>query len=155
MKISKTIKNLVKAIWWLIGAFGLLLGIVIGYKEFFESPNIFSQISNEINVLDINEPLKDLQIVFQGNNIQEENLNLRIYRVKIGNNGGTNITQNNFDQDDNWGIRVKNGSVIETRLVSTNSKYIKANLSPSIQDNSVVKFNKISNKSTIQFYYFS
>lgn len=143
MKVSEEIKNWIKVIWGLIGAFGLLFGIVVGYKEYFGNPNVFSQISNEINVLDINEPLKDLQIIFQGDNIQKENLNLRIYRVKIENNGGTNITQNDFDQGDNWGIRVKSGSVIETRLVNTNSKYINANLSPSIQDNNVVKFNKI------------
>ena len=143
MKIPEKIKKWSVRIWWLIVAFGLIFGIVVGYNEYFgEQPSIFSQITSEVNVLDINEPLKDLQIIFQGDNIQEKGLNLRIYRVKIENNGGTNITQNDFDQSDNWGIRVENGRVIETRLASSSSEYINANISPSIQDNNLVKFNK-------------
>lgn len=133
--------------WWTWSV--IIIGILIGisasfyYDQFFKQPSLFSQITSEINVLDVHESLRDLQITFQGDNIQEKSLNLRIYRVKIDNNGGTNITQNDFDQNDNWGIRVEKGRIIETRLIDSNSKYVNANLSPHIQDNNLVKFNKI------------
>lgn len=143
MKIPEKIEKWSKTLWRIIAGFAILLGVIVGYREFFgNQPNIFAQITSEINVLDINEPLRDLQIIFQGNNIQKENLNLRIYRVKIENNGRTNITQNDFDQSGRWGIELENGKVIETRLVDSNSTYISTNLSPLIE-NSVVIFNKI------------
>ena len=129
--------------WKAIAAFGVILGILGVYHQIFNPPNIFAQITSEINVLDVHEPLRDLQILFQGDNIQEKKLNLRIYRVKIENNGGTNITQNDFDQSDNWGIRIEKGRIIEVRLVDSNSKYIDKGLFPQIQDNNIVKFNKI------------
>jgi len=130
-------------IWTIVLVFAVILGIWAGYDQIFKKTSIFSQIVSEVNVLDINEPLKDLQIIFQGENIQEGKLNLKIYRVKIENNGGTNITQNDFDQSGSWGIKVKDGRAIETRLVNSNSKYIDTDLSPSIQDNDFVRFNKI------------
>lgn len=129
--------------WKIIGVFVVFLAIWSAYDQYLKRPSIFSQIVSEINVLDINRPLRDLQILFKGNNIREKNLNLRIYRVKIDNNGGTNITQNDFDQNDSWGIRIERGNIIETRLIESNSEYISSNLSPQIQDSSVVRFNKI------------
>lgn len=134
--------------WWskIISAviiIGALLAIWAAYDQFFKKPNILSQIINEINVLDVHKSLKDLQIIFQGDNIQEKNLNLRIYRIEIENNGGTNIIQNDFDQNDSWGIKVEKGRIIEARLVDSNSEYINKNLSPQIQDSDIVKFNKI------------
>ncbi|MDD2753865.1 MAG: hypothetical protein PHT44_04635 [Candidatus Portnoybacteria bacterium] len=143
-KIPEKIKSLGKIIWWFIGAFLLIFGAFVGYQGYFGSrPNISSQIINETNVLDIHKSLKDLQIIFQGDNIQEKNQNLRIYRIKIENNGGTNITQNDFDQNDNWGIMIEKGRIIESRLADFASPYINDNLSPQLQDGSVVKFNKI------------
>lgn len=143
MKISENIGKWSKRIWSFFAALSIIFGVTVGYQEFFGGePNIFSEITSEINVFDINKPLKDLQINFQGENIQQKSLNLRIYRVKIKNVGATNITQNDFDQNDNWGIRVEGGRVIETRLLDSNSKYIESNVSPSV-NNALVQFNKI------------
>lgn len=143
-KIWQKIKELGSWAWKVIIVIAVLLGIWAGYVQIFkQQPSIFSQIISEINVLDINEPLQDLQILFQQDNIQERNLNLRIYRVKIENNGSTNITQNDFDQNENWGIKIEKGRIIETRLLDSNAAYIKENLSPQIQGDNVVQFNKI------------
>ena len=142
MKILDKIKKWSKWIWGFILVFVALSTIY--YQFIYEKqPDIFSQIISKINVLDIHEPLKDLQILFQGDNIQEKNLNLRIFTIRIENTGEIDILQNHFDQSDNWGIKVENARIIETRLVSSNSEYIKNNLSPQIQEDNIVKFNKI------------
>lgn len=142
-KFWETAKKWGSWAWKVVVIVGVILGIWTGYDQIFKTTSIFSQIISEVNVLDINEPLKDLQIIFQGKNIQEEKLNLKIYRVKVENNGGTNITQNDFDQSGSWGIKVNGGTAIETRLVDSNSDYIKKDLSPSVQDNNFVRFNKV------------
>ena len=142
MKIRDKIKKWSKWIWGIIGVFAVLSAL---YFQFFyeKQPSIFSQIISEVNVLDIHEPLQDLQILFQGDDIQEKKLNLRIYTVRIENTGGIDILQNYFDQSDNWGIKVENARIIETRFVNSNSEYIKNNLLPQIQEGNIVKFNKI------------
>lgn len=129
--------------WKAVVVIGVILGIWAGYDQIFKKTSVFSQVISETNVLDINEPLKDLQINFQGENIQEKKLNLKIYRIKIENTGGTNITQNDFDQGGSWGIKIAGGRIIETRIIDSNSEYVKKDLSPSIQSSDFVSFNKI------------
>ena len=144
MKILETFKKFGKWFWGVVVALAFLSSFLAYYQFFYENrPSISAQIISEVNILDIHKPLKDLQILFQGDNIQEKNLNLRIYTVKIENTGKVNILQNYFDQNDNWGIRVENARIIETRLVGSNSDYINKNLSPQIQEDGVVNFNKI------------
>ncbi|HEY5220800.1 MAG TPA: hypothetical protein VIJ29_01450 [Candidatus Paceibacterota bacterium] len=129
--------------WRIVGAFAVVFGIWVGYNQIFQYPSVLSQITNETNVFDVNAPIQDLQVLFQGNDIQQNNLNLRIYEVKVINNGGTNITQNDFDQNGNWGIGVSTGTIIDTQLDNSNSDYITANLSPQIENGNFVKLNKI------------
>lgn len=141
--VWEKLKKWGKVAWAIIGVFVVLLAVWSAYDQYYKKPNLSSQIVSEINVLDINEPLKDLQILFQGDNIQEKNLNLRIYRVKIENIGGTNIIQNDFDQNDSWGIQINQGRFIETRLIDSNSDYVRTDLIPMIQNDGVIKFNKV------------
>jgi len=145
MRILERIKKLGKRFWSIVGIFALLSGLFLGYYQFFyeKRPSIFTQIISEVNVLDIHEPLQDLQILFQGNDIQEKKLNLRIYTVRMENTGGIDILQSHFDQNDNWGIKVENARIIETRFVNSNSDYIRNNLLPQIHEDNTVKFNKI------------
>lgn len=122
------------------------VGVVTIYGFYYqvkEQPDVSFQIISEVNVLDIYKPLEDLQILFQGNDIQKQNLNLRIYTVKIENTGRINILENHFAQSDNWGIRIDDAKIIETRFITSNSTYIEKNLSPRIQNDNLVQFNKI------------
>lgn len=142
MKNRDKIKKLLFGFWGAIVVFAVLSGLY--YQFIYErKPIIFYQIISEVNALDINQPLKDLQILFQGDDIQEKNLNLRIYNIKVENTSRVDILQSHFDENDNWGIKVENARIIETRLVSSNSDYMGKNLSPRREKDDIIKFNKI------------
>lgn len=142
MKISERSENLIKILGFILAALGILVAIYFGVLQ-QKKARIFYQIINEVDVLDVHEPLEDLQILFQENDIQEKNLNLKIYTIKIENVGRVDILQDHFDQNDIWGIRLENVQIIKTKLMSSNSKYVKENLGPKIQEENIIKFNKI------------
>jgi hypothetical protein len=145
MALHKWIK---KNLAWIIGIIGVSLTIFFGifglYSFFHErKPNISVEITNETNVLDVRKPIKALSITFQGEDIQEKALNLRIYRIRIENVGAIDILQNHYDKDDIWGLKIEGGKIIEVRLVDSNSEYLNENLNPQLFDPDTIKFNKI------------
>ena len=132
-----------------LGLLGIFLTIIFGliglYSVFHEArPNISFEIVNEANVLDIHKPLKNLIIYFQGEDIQQRDLNLRILTVRIENTGEVDILPSHFDQNIVWGIEVKNGKIIdEVRLVSSNSEYLNVNLCPKVLAENTMEFKKL------------
>jgi len=106
-------------------------------------PDISFEITNEANVLDVHKPLEDLAISFQGEDIQEKKLNLRILTIHIENSGRTDILQNHYDVDDVWGFQVQNGKIIEVRLMGSNSDYVKSKLNSQLLKENRVEFTKL------------
>jgi hypothetical protein len=135
-----------KFAWSILGVFlAIVFGVFAIFPIFHEDkPNISVQITNEANVLDVHEPVKDLSVLFQGEDIQQNNLNLRILTVRVTNNGQVDILQNYYDEDDIWGLQLENGKIIESRLIDTNSDYIRENLLPYIiGEEDIIQFSKI------------
>jgi hypothetical protein len=122
-----------------------ILSLAIGFAGLYTyfhppKPRILFEIISESNVLDVHKPLEDLAIYFKNENIQENNLNLRVYTIQITNNGEADILQSYYDQNIDWGFRIDNGKIInDPRIVAANSDYLKNNLSPHVlNDNSIV-----------------
>jgi hypothetical protein len=140
-----------------LAVLGILIAIFFGiygvYSTYQENKSEISfKIINEANVLDVHEPLSDLTISFQGEDIhltisfqgediQEKNLNLRIITVRIENSGSVNILQSHYDINDIWGIQVKNGEIIRANLIDSNSEYLKSNLKLGFS-NETIEFTK-------------
>lgn len=127
---------------------GVLLALVFGgfgiYSVVHEKKsNIFYEITNEVNVLDVRKPLKDLKISFQEDDIQKKNLNLRIFTVRVENNGEVDILQGQYDTGDIWGIQVQNARIIEVRLINSNSEYLRTKLEPNLIESNKIKLNKV------------
>ena len=123
-----------------IGALGLLLA----YWALQEpQPQVHFETISETNVLDLHRPLQDLSIVFRGQNVQEQNLNLRIVTVNVANSGEVDILPSHYDQQDNWGMQFENGEVLEARLVDTSSEYLGSKVIPRLLGSDAVAFPKI------------
>lgn len=126
-----------------------LIGVVIatlGLLLFFfyeKKARISFKITNTTNVLDIRKPLKDLNIYFQGEDIKAKNLNLQIFTIQIENSGKIDILQGYYDNEDIWGFEVKDGKIIETRLIDSSSEYIRTKLNPKLYKENLVEFSKI------------
>ena len=128
---------------------GILATVVFGVVGVYlflheKKPDIFFEIISEANVLDLHRPLKDLAISFQGKDIQQENLNLRVLTIRIENRGELDVLQSHFDQNITWGFRITEGEIInEVRLVNSNSGYLESNLKPKVIDKNTVQLQKV------------
>ena len=126
----RSIKNRLGKVNWTIVSviLALFFGLFTVYVYYAEHPNITFDIVNDANVLDVHKPLSELNIYFQGEDIQQSNLNLRIISVKIENTGNVDILQNFYDENDIFGLKINNGQIIESRLINSNSEYLMSNL---------------------------
>lgn len=140
------LEYLKKLNWSIVGVI-LAVGFgLFGIYSYFhkEKPKVVFEITNESDVFNINKPLKELVISFQNENIQEKNLNLRILTIKIQNTGEIDILQNYYDNSLKWGLEVKNGKIIEARLVNSNSGYLNSeNLQPRIDEDVFINLQKV------------
>jgi len=67
----------------------LLIGFVALYYTVRRTrTNLVVDVTSESNVMDVRTPVKDLSILFQGQDIEKENANLRIFGVRLVNEGG-------------------------------------------------------------------
>ena len=135
----KSIKTHIdKVNWSFMGVIiALLFGIFAVYTFYAEDPNITFDIVNDANVLDVHKPLSELNIYFQGEDIQQKNLNLRIISVKIENTGNVDILQNFYDENVIFGLQIDGGHIIESRLIFSNSDYLTSNLNLKIVNNTI------------------
>ena len=127
---------------------GVILAVLFGaiglYSLLRENrPNLVCEIQNQSDVLDLHRPLKDLALEFRGQDIQQQNLNLRIYTVRVSNKGRVDILQSYYDQDTPWGITVKPGQIIEARLTSSNSSYLTSRIGPEVSDPNTITLRKV------------
>ena len=98
---------------------------------------------SETNILDVRRNLQDLSIVFRGQNVEEQNLNLRILTIEIANTGTIDILPVHYDVEDDWGIKFNAGEVVEARLVDTNSDYLRSKIVPQLLGTDTVAFPKV------------
>lgn len=131
-----------------LGFIGITLTIIffiitIYYVFYTPQPKITYTILSDSNIVDLHKPLEDLKILFQNEDIQKDNLNLKIYTLKISNSGTKNILETHYASDENWGIKITEGRIIESRLIESNSDYLKRNLNPKIVDDKTINFKKV------------
>ena len=132
--------------WSFIGAIlALLFGFVgVYFATHRPSAHLTATIVNEANVLDVHRPLEELLVQFQGEDIQQQKLNLRIYSIRLENDGSIDILQNYYDQETTWGLRFADVHIVEQpRLVDSNSDYIREKLTPSLVGDDTVALSKV------------
>jgi len=124
-------------------AVSVSLALFFGLSNLGEpDPKMTYEIVRETDVLDVRTPVDDLQITFQNEDIQGENLNLRIYAMRVINNGEVDILQTQFDQDQAWGLQVIGGRVIEARPIEASSSYLNQKSNPRVFGENIVQFDQ-------------
>jgi hypothetical protein len=123
---------------------GLILGVLGLYYTLGSSrTNLVIDVAGESNVLDVRTSVKDLAVLFEGRDIQQDNSNLKILTVRLANQGQVNILETYFDSRTPWGLQIDGGRIIEARVTSSNSPYLGENLQPKISDANHVNFQKV------------
>lgn len=119
----------------LLGALSLFLG-AWALKD--KRPQLQISVVGDANVLDINARVAELEVRFQGQDIQALEQNLRVVSVQLANIGDVPITQGSYDLESLWGLRFENSRVVEARVVRHNDAYLADRLDPRVQSDSVV-----------------
>lgn len=128
--------------------FGFIVAIIFGAITFYtllhdKKPDILFEITNESNVFDVHRPVEGLNITFQNDDIQEENLNLKLTTIKIMNKGEADVLQGHYDNNTMWGLSVLNATAIEVRLQTSNDEYLEKNIRPVLINGSTIQFTKV------------
>lgn len=81
------------------------------------------------NVLDFNAEISKLEVTYDSTNLKQTKENLRIYTVKIVNNGDQNILKEFYDENDPLGLKVSSGKIIEKpEIIQTSNDYLSRNV---------------------------
>lgn len=122
-----------------VGFLGVV-GVAITLIAYFfpGAPAVEYLVVKKVDVFDVRTSVDDLRILFRDDDIQKKNENLRIYTVRVVNNGNVGFTPGDFDQTEKWGLKISEGRIARTSLPRTNSDYLnRAVQIRVIQDDSV------------------
>jgi len=118
-----------------------LTSLYLGYLTLREPlPEITIDVSNEANVFDVRRSLPELEVLFRGEDVQGNNLNLRLITVRLENTGQVDLLQDHFDHAQLWGLQVLGGRLIEVRLRTASSDYVEERLNPVLVATDKVRF---------------
>lgn len=142
--IDKILNNKVLSLILIILAVsGTLVTI---YSAFFSEKKAslkFIELSST-NVLDINADISNLDILFDGISLKDNNENIRIINLKMINTGNSTITNDFYDDNDPVGVKLKNGVLIDKPiLITASNKYLDKKLNNIPFDTLSIEFPKI------------
>jgi hypothetical protein len=130
--------------WSLTGVIVSVLSLLVAYLLSAEKrPNVSLSVVNESNVLDVHAAVRDLEVLFQRQDLEKAHLNLKIVTVRLQNVGDVDILQGQYDSFQSWGFGITPGRIIQVRVVGGNSDYLVNSLRPTIVNNSAVRFEKV------------
>ena len=111
-----TIRDLSLAAGLAFGVLGVLLTVASIYLTLRDpEARVTFKIISATDVLDLRRSLDDLRIEFRGQDLQEQDLNLKVVKISVENTGETHIRSGDYSNAD-WGIRVIGGQIIEAKV---------------------------------------
>ena len=123
-----------------------LLGTGITIYAFLQEKKVdlrYEVVANT-NVLDFNADISKLEVLYDSTNLKQTKENLRIYTVKIINNGDQNIINEFYDINEPLGIRLNTGKIIEKpQIIETSNDYIKRNLKVTDYQKDKISFSQV------------
>lgn len=122
---------------------GLLVGVISVLVAVYKpGAEVSFHTISQVNVLDVHKPLRELTVIFRGKDVQQEDLNLRILTVRIENTGRVDILEGLYDHSQPWGLRVRDGEIIEARIVGGNDGYLRRRMRAIQLHSGLVEFPK-------------
>lgn len=104
------------------------------------------------NVLDFNADIGNLRVTYDSTNLKETNENLRIYTIKVVNNGEKDILKEYYDENDPLGLAINSGRIIERpEIIQTSSDYLNRNVKIENYTTEKISFSQVILESS-EFY---
>ncbi len=114
----------------IIGSFGFAAAFITIYTFLQEKEvDLRYEIIANANVLDFNADINKLEVLYDSTSLKKTGKNLRVYTIKVINNGEKNIIKEFYDENEPVGIRVDSGQVIEQpEIIRSSNGYLKRNV---------------------------
>ncbi|CAM4061352.1 hypothetical protein FLBR109950_14720 [Flavobacterium branchiophilum] len=123
-----------------------IIGTIITIYAFLQEKNVdlkYEIIANT-NVLDFNADISKLEVTYDSTNLKQTKENLRIYTIKIINNGSQNLLKEFYDDNEPLGIKINSGKIIEKpQVIETSNEYLKRNIKFINLKENQVSFSKV------------
>ena len=131
-----------KTIITLFGLVGAFVTIYVFLQE--KKVDLRYEIIADTNVLDFNADINKLEVLYDSTNLKKTGENLRIYTVKIVNNGEEDIIKEFYDENEPVGIRINSGKIIEKpEIIQSSNDYLKRNVKFIKNENEDILFSKV------------
>lgn len=131
-----------KVIFTLLSVFAAILSVIAFFSE--EKIEIKYSVLSETNVLDLNANVNKLEVVYDSINLNKNNLNLKIYSIKIENLGNKSLSSNFYEVSDSIGVKLRGGKIIDKpEIIQTSSNYLNEKLKVVLSGNSELKFSPV------------
>ena len=136
--MGRTSERLEKiAPWGILGFSVTFVGVLMAIAIFYFQENSAKVhagwwIRNEEKLVEVRESIKDLRILYHGQDLLESGKEIRILTLEFVNDG-RNITQDMFDQNLAFGLRFLSSEIITGQVSRVTSQYLGDNLKPQIK----------------------
>jgi hypothetical protein len=121
---------------FLIGMIALIVSVIIFY--YTESKDKFDLklvIEDEFNLIELKDELQDLKILYKDENILAHNKEIKIIIYSFTNDGKL-IIQDYYDRNKAFAIEFDSSKVLSTKVISSNSEYLRKDFLIDIKDSS-------------------
>ncbi|HEV7669382.1 MAG TPA: hypothetical protein VGS22_12730 [Thermoanaerobaculia bacterium] len=129
MSLSAALNRLDKRYAWSL--LGFVLALVFGflslYTEFLRDrrPQIRFEVISDASVLDVREKLGNLEIIYDGVDIQKARRSLRVIIIRVTNEGPDDVLKTHYDEKAPLGFRVLHGKLIRAEVLASSNLYLR------------------------------
>lgn len=134
---------------FLLSIIGLVISTGWALTTYFypssQNPNLIYYQKNVFDAITLDQPIDNLTLCFNGDDIRKNGLNIKVFTLKMINDGKSAIRENDYSKNIPFGIEVKNGKVIGVKIAksSYNDENIEKYLNPRMEDSTRAIFDKI------------
>ena len=147
MSLTTYINQLDKRYAWSLLGFVLavLFGALSIYTEFIRDrhPQVRFEVVSDASVLDVREKLGNLEIMYDGVDIQKAKKSLRVIVFRVINEGPDDVLKGHYDEKSPLGFRVFNGSLVRAEIIGSSNNYLKESLSIRLQGQNTAVFDPV------------
>jgi hypothetical protein len=125
-----------------LGLLGLIFAVFSIYLTFNYSKktDITYQLVSDSYVVEINEKVNKLDVLYDGKSIKDSNQKLRLITFKVSNSGENTIRIGDYDEKLPLGFSIDHGEIVEAPSISGNKPYFPSKLNPKLVSKSLVHF---------------
>lgn len=119
-----------------IGLFGVLFAIYSYFDSINKNVHLAFYQYSTTDFFQKDKKIEPLSVFYKDIDLQKNDLNIKIFRIKLLNNGDTDISESFYDKNLPFGLRVMNGKFVGYTLVNSlgSDEYLTKNFNHEFKD---------------------